>query len=121
MKSSLFTSAADRTATQLAYKVRCFPWDLVPPAGKALVSWRRFRMTSKLQLLAMLSEDKTKLLHNNREYLIVWSFNNVPTETEWNKKSDNFLISLDFRFSPAIKELAVVVLDFGLANGQGGA
>jgi hypothetical protein len=117
--SSLFTSAADRTATQLAYKVRCFPWELVPPAGKALVSWRRLFVTPKHRIEAMLSDDMTKLLFGKREYLIVWSFGNVPTETEWNKKSDSFLISLDFRFSPAIKEMAVVVLDFGLTNGQG--
>lgn len=112
--NNLYTTVCDRTATQLAYKVRCFPWAQVPAAGKELVSWRRGLYLTKAQILLALDEDMTKLVFKLRDYTVVWAFNNIPTEQEWERKSDTFLIYADFRFSPAVKEHAVVVLDFEL-------
>ena len=117
--SNLFSTSLSRQSTQLAYKVRCFPWQDLPDAGKKLVSWRRFTHMTKAQLLASVNEDKTMLLYRGREYLMLWSYGNKPTLTEWNKKSDSFQISVDIRFSPAIPELAVAILSFDLPNGQG--
>jgi hypothetical protein len=106
-------SAPDRTATQLAYMVRCFPWGCLPLAGKKLVSWRRSQLVAKHQLLQDINEDMTHLVYKGREYLIVWQFGAIPTELEWLELPPSWQVSCDFRFSPAIKELAVVILDYG--------
>lgn len=108
------TGTLDRQATQLAYMVKFYPWSVVPAAGKALVVWRRRQFMTKAQVEAGLDEDKLKLTHGGRTYKIVWAYNNIPTEQEWVRKSAGFLILVDFRVSPAIKEGAVVVFDFGL-------
>lgn len=112
----LYTNAGtlDRQATQLAYMVKFYPWVEVPAAGKALVAWRRRQFMTKAQIELGLDEDKLLLTFRGRTYTIVWAYNNIPTEQEWIRKSAGFLIHTDFRVSPAIKEGAVVVLDFGL-------
>ena len=112
MNNSLYTQAVDRTATQLAYSVNYYPWAALVPAAKSLVSWRRYFCIRKADFLQLLNEEKTKLLFNKREYQIVWEFNNIPTETEWNKKTPSYLLSVDLRFSPAIKGMAVAIISF---------
>lgn len=112
MKATLFTTETDRTATQLAYKVRCYPWPEVPVAGRELISWRRHFVHCKKLVIACLDEDMTTYQYRGRAYNIVWAFNNVPTRDEWERKSDNFLITIDLRFSPAIKEMAVAIFSF---------
>jgi hypothetical protein len=112
MKTTLFTSDSDRTQTQLAYKVRCYPWPEVPEAGKQLVSWRRHFVTTKQEILAALDEDMTTYQYRGRDYQIVWAFNNIPTKEEWDRKNGGFLITVDLRFSPAIKEMAVAIFSF---------
>ena len=109
---SLFTTSIDRTATQLAYKVKYFPWRDMPAAAKELISWRRYQVFSKKEITHHLSEDLTKFRYRGREYTIVWEHNNTPSQTEWERKTPQFLISVDIRFSPAIKELAVAVFSF---------
>jgi hypothetical protein len=112
MKTTLFTSDSDRTQTQLAYKVRCYPWPEVPIAGKQLVSWRRHLVQTKSAVISCLDEDMTTYQYRGRVYSIVWTFNNIPTREEWERKTDNFLITVDLRFSPAIKEMAVAIFSF---------
>ena len=112
MANKLFTSTGERTDTQLAYKVRCFPWFDLPDAAKQLVSWRRYNAMYKSTFLERVNEDMTHYTFKGRNYQIVWAYNNVPTELEWERKSPMYLLSVDLRFSPAIKEMAVAILSF---------
>ena len=110
--NNLFTTEDDRRTTQLAYKVRCYPWYDLPDSGKDLVSWRRFTHLRKSELEARLNPELTTFYYRGREYHIVWTYNNIPTFLEWERKSDDYLISIDIRFSPAIKELGVAIFSF---------
>lgn len=116
----LFTNAGklDRQATQLAYTVKFYPWPELSPAGKSLIAWRRSLMLTKEQIIRDVDEDMVKLTYRGRQYLIVWAYNNIPTEQEWLRKSNKFLVRADFRVSPAIKEGPVVILDFELSRGE---
>lgn len=118
--TGLFTNAGtlDRQATQLAYTVKFYPWQSVPEAGKKLVSWRRSLVLTKQQIIISIDDDMLKLTYRGHTYLILWAYNNIPTEQEWLRKSNRFLIQADFRVSPAIKEGPVVILDFGLSRGE---
>jgi hypothetical protein len=111
---SLFLNlqAPDRQRTQLAYKVKFFPWREVPTSAKLLVSWRRFIYRTKTEVLKDINDEMTCITYKNRCYTIVWEYNNIPTQQEWERKSDNYQLSCDFRFSPLIPELAVCILSF---------
>lgn len=110
--NNLFTSSVDRTATQLAYTVKYSPFNELTPQAKQLISWRRALVMRKEQFVRGLDEEMTTYTYINRKYLIVWANNNVPTQIEWERKSPRFLLTVDMRFSPAIKELAVAILSF---------
>lgn len=114
----LFQPNVNRQHSQLAYKVRCFPYVTLTDAGKRLIVWkRRFKM-HKARILEACNEDKTKIWITGKEYHIVWAYNNVPTEVEWDKKSPEFIIDVEIRVSPAIPEGAVAILDFQLPSAQ---
>ena len=108
----------DRQKTQLAYKVRCYPWDELSRAGKDLVVWRKFRYQKKLRLLDAVNEDKTLYYYQGSEFTIVWAFNNVPTEIEWDGKTDDYLIAVDLRISPAVPEGKIALLSFELPSSR---
>lgn len=115
---SLFSSfkSPDRTQTQLAYRVKYWPFHELSSAGRALLLSQRKRYLHKHQITDRTNEDQTILYANDRAYKIVWAYNNVPTEEEWNKRGPESLIACEFRSSPAIKEFAVVILSFELPS-----
>lgn len=106
----------DRQATQLAYALKFYPWQAVPEAGKKLIAWRRAVFLTKDRIESLLDPEMLTISHKGYVYPIVWAYNNIPTEQEWKRKSDNFLIFADFRGSPVFKEGAVVILDFRLPS-----
>lgn len=111
---SLFSKAVNRQYTQLAYKVRCYPWHDLPQAGKDLTRWHRKLILRKSEVLTMLDESMEHFIHEGRMYRIVWAYNNVPTEQEWNKKSDSWLVTIELRSSAAIPEVQVAIFNFEL-------
>lgn len=113
---SLFNTANDRQFTQLAYKIRCYPWLHVPPAGRKLTSWERRTKLTKAIILANVNEAQDTLFYAGSDWHIVWAYNCAPTETEWNKKSNSYMLDVELRVSPAIPEFRVAVLSFGLAS-----
>lgn len=113
---ALFNSVNDRQQTQLAYRVRYFPFAKLSDVAKELIKWRHHTYIKKSVLLEQCNDTLEIMYYKGRPYKIVWAYGSVPTEKEWNKLSDDFLIKCEFRASPAIKETAVVVLSFFTAN-----
>jgi hypothetical protein len=109
---------ADRQATQLAYRVRFWPYQELSSAGRDLLVMQRKLYLRKSDILEGTSDDKVTFHYYDRQYQIVWAYNNMPTEEEWNKRSDDTLIACEFRSSPAIKEWAVVILSFELPSSR---
>lgn len=114
----LYNRVDNRQATQLAYKIKFFPWLELTAGAAQLVCWHKNIYMRKSEILAACDENLTKLRRGTRDYKIVWAYNNIPTQQEWERKTDSFLIRTEFRCSPAIPEYAVVILNFELANSK---
>lgn len=113
---ALFTINTTRQDTQFAYRIKYFPWAELSFAAKELIVWRQAFFLKKAQVQAKLSDDMTQLYHSGHVWQIVWAYNSIPTQQEWEGKSDTFHIHLDFRCSPAVSDFRYVVLDFRLAS-----
>jgi hypothetical protein len=102
-------SEPDRTRTQLAYMAQYLPWQDLNEGAAALVVWRKLKMMHKGILVNSLSVDKDKLipLDTAQEFQILWKHNNIPTEMEWERKSDMYIISVDLRI---IKDIGPIAL-----------
>jgi hypothetical protein len=106
----LFNQTHDRQRTQLAYRIKYWPTSALSDAAKNLVVWHKPLLLTKQDILDRCNEDKTKFLHGFKEYAIVWAWNNIPTEQEWNKIPAQRNLLIELRLSPAIPEMAVAIL-----------
>lgn len=101
----LFKQIFDRKETQFAQQINYFPWgDLSPDQQKRIV-FHKHQVMRKSGLLALLSEDKKTLVlpfdsRGFTDFLINWQHNNVPTEKEWEARSEQTLVHVDYRISP---------------------
>jgi hypothetical protein len=102
----------DRNQTQLAYRIKFWPKSELSAAAKDLLRYSKKLYMSKCVIEELCSEDKTKLVYNAREWNLVWAYNNMPTEEEWNKVRSGLLLCVELRMSPAIDGGAVAILSF---------
>lgn len=106
----------DHQRTMLAYRVKYWPRsELSQSAVQKLVS-NTPRYMPKYTVLAACNEDLTKLHHAGHCYPIAWAWNNIPTGQEWDKKSDDYLIRVELRWSPLIPGGKVALLSFELPS-----
>ena len=108
----------DRQQTQLAYRVKFFPYNALTESAKDLIVWSKLVYMRKGEIEDRLNEDKTRITYKSKDYVILWAYNNIPTQMEWEGKSESFNIRCEFRASPAIPEFAVCVMNFELAASQ---
>lgn len=109
-----FLAAPDRKQTQLAYRVKFWPFVELNAAEKELICWSKTVYLRKRQILAACMPGFEVLTYKERNYKIIWAYNNIPTEQEWERKTDEFLIRVELRCSPAIDDFAVAILNFEL-------
>ncbi len=87
--------------TQLFYKLQYWPSFLLSAKAKQLCHYRNAVVFPKRALLDCMNEELTHIympgFAGATSYKIVWAFNNIPTEQEWDKKSDEYLVSVEFR------------------------
>lgn len=103
----------DRTKTQLAYMANYFPWKDLTPGAEELIVWRQRLHMHKGILVNSLDETKECLQYYTKpsrvqEFKLCWQYNNVPTEIEWNKKSDTFILSVDLRILKTVGPIALL-------------
>lgn len=115
---SLFQSlpTPDHQRTMLAYRVKHWPNSELSSAARGKIISNKLRYMPKRDLLAACNEHKTHMMVGNRRYAIAWAWNNIPTELEWDKKSDSYLIRVELRCSPLIKEGYLALLSFELPS-----
>ena len=115
---SLFNALAvpNRHKTQLAYRIKYWPKHELSDAAKELLCSSRKVYMSKAMIEEHCSEDKTRVAYKGRDYYIVWAYNNMPTEQEWNKVANKRLIAVELRSSPAIDKFSVAILSFELPS-----
>lgn len=102
----------DRTKTQMAYGAQYLPWNELNDGMRGLIVWRKHIKLYKSQVEALLNEDMTSISYYTKqehksEFKIVWKFNSIPTETEWTRKSNGYIIDIDFRIVNGIGAVAV--------------
>lgn len=106
----------DVTQTQLAYRVKYWPHNKMSPAAKELVRYNKFIYLKKEQIEQLCNTDKNQLYYNGTWWSIVWVYNNMPTQKEWDSRSPSNLIRVELRKSPAIVEHHIAVLSFELPS-----
>jgi len=111
-----FLTKPDRSQTQLAYMIRYWPYADLSRAGRELLHGQQKRYLPKQRIVDNTTYDGQIMRWNGRDYHIVWAYNNMPTEIEWNKRDDDTFIACEFRTSPAIEGFAVVILSFELPS-----
>lgn len=109
-----FLSIPDRKQTQLAYRIKYWPRAELSDTAKDLICWHKMVYMRKREIIAACMPGFETLTYKNKDFKIVWAYNNIPTELEWNGKTDEFLIRVELRCSPAIDDFAVAVLNFEL-------
>ncbi len=115
---SLFQSLPqpDYQKTMLAYRVKHWPLSELSPVAKSKLVSNKLVYLPKQLILDNCNEERTHMFFKNRRYAIAWAWNNIPTELEWDKKSDSYLIRIEFRVSPLIKEGYLALLSFELPS-----
>lgn len=111
--------APDRQATQLAYRVKYWPYQELSSAARSLLHRQRAVYLRKSDILKRVNPSMTKLADTQGNlYDIVWAYNNMPTEAEWNKWHDSSFLACEFRRSPAIDSYGVAILSFDLPSAR---
>ncbi len=109
-------TAPDRQQTQLAYRVKYWPYKELSAAAKELVAYHKFVVLTKELILARCSDDLCDFTYNMRPYKILWAYNNQPTQQEWEASDGKRQINVELRCSAAIDSFAVAILSFGLPS-----
>jgi hypothetical protein len=119
---ALFTKSLDATKTQLAYKLNYWPHSMLGNKAKELLytppqaanqANRPLVMTKGMILSKLVDDADTRfLVHQGVVYKIHWLFNCVPTETEWDRKSNDYMLRVEFRFLKFPRTLPIVLLSF---------
>ena len=102
----------DRKKTMLAYRVKYWPNSELSQVAKSKLVSNRVMYLPKWQILANCDDAKMHMWVAGTRYQIAWAWNNIPTEREWDKKSDNYLIRVERRISPLIEGGYLALLSF---------
>lgn len=106
-------AAPDAAETQLAYKLRYWPGSMLGWKAQKLCSIKPILLRMKHEILEHCNAELTKLFDYGQEWEIVWRFNNIPTEMEWNKLCDEARIFVEFRdYWIKGKKHSVAILSF---------
>lgn len=106
----------DRTKTQLAYRIKYWPYNQLSGAARKLIRNFRLFYLRKDKLLSYCNEERNMLTIDGVDYPIAWEYNNMPTEKEWDGKSDGYLIHVELRASPVIDGYYAALLSFKLPS-----
>ena len=104
----------DRSKTQLAQRIACFPWNSLSESARALIHSHHIKTytAGELELLTRGASADT-IVHGKHVYLVRWAYNCVPTRQEWETHKDKGgLVTVEFRASPVIPGYRVAILRF---------
>jgi hypothetical protein len=109
-------SEPDRKKTMLAYRVKYWPNSELSQVAKSHIVRNKATYLRKSTIIELCNEDRTHLSFGGISYQIAWAWNNIPTEREWDKKSDSYLIRVERRISPLIEGGYLALLSFELPS-----
>lgn len=102
----------DRSKTQLAQRIACFPWNSLSESARALIHSHHTK-TLCCGEVELLETAEGTIRHGKHEYEVRWAYNCVPTLQEWEThKEKGGLVTVEFRASPAISGYRVAILRF---------
>ena len=105
-------ASPDRSKTQLAQRIACFPWNSLSESARALIHSHHIK-TYTAGELELLETNEGTIRHGKHEYEVRWAYNCVPTRQEWETHRDKGgLVTVEFRTSPVIPGYRVAILRF---------
>ena len=113
---SLFNKSG---SDQLYYRLQFYPSHMIGDFAKDLLDFEtRITYRTKKQLLEGMNDDLTHWQANMRSKSrrVVWLLNNIPSEQDWDRKSDSFILSTvcrDFTYNG--RQESLLILSFASA------
>ena len=100
----LFTTVEDPARTQLAYKLKFYPKQKLNEYESQLIRSNFWTKMTKAELLAVCTEDLTHIVGSSGlvkggQFQINWAYGNIPTQLEWDRRSDDTVIWIELRVS----------------------
>lgn len=96
-------SSIDRNDNMLTYTVNFFPFHRFGHEWR-FIHFQQSCVMTKKGLLNNLSDDLCFVFlprdTSSRPFKLHWAYNNIPTEIEWNKMSEDSTFFLEYRISP---------------------
>ena len=104
----------DRSKTQLAQRIACFPWNSLSESARSLIHSHHIKTFTAGEVELLITDSTAETMrHGKHEYLVRWAYNCVPTRQEWEThKKKGGLVTVEFRASPAISGYRVAILRF---------
>lgn len=100
-------------SSQLDYKLTYWPRHMLGPQARSLIYQETGpRPIRKENFLAGCNSDLTKFTNLDTTYKIVWLFNNVPSQEEWERKSGSYLLTVSTREFKHSSREDVIILSF---------
>lgn len=113
---SLFSKSG---GDQLYYRLQFYPAHMLGDFAKDAVEFEtRIIYRTKEQLLAGMNSELTHWQANpvSKERRVVWLLNNIPSEQDWERKSESFILSTvcrDFTYNG--RQESLLILSFASA------
>ena len=104
----------DRSKTQLAQRIACFPWNSLSESARALIHSHHIKALSAGEVELLITDSTAETMrYGKHEYLVRWAYNCVPTRQEWETNRERGgLVTVEFRASTAISGYRVAILRF---------
>jgi len=88
---------------------------LAPSASGRITSERIIRLP-KHTILENLDETHQFFFWEDLQYRVHWAYNAIPTQVEWDKKTDDFLIAITLRCFLLEQQFFTAIFDFDLPS-----
>lgn len=102
----------DRTQTQIAYGSIYLPYAEMEIESQRLVVWSRKIMLYKHQVESHLDQNMENLFYGVKvtkptAWLIKWKYNAIPTQIEWERKTQGYILEINLRVVKDIGQIAL--------------
>jgi hypothetical protein len=111
---SIYRDITDRQATQLAQRIASWPIRKLTDAARDLIRYNYVEYTTKKVFTECIEEfdNETQLFHKEHWYPVKWMYGVIPTKQEWETASDNKVLVIEYRISPAISGRRIALISW---------
>lgn len=89
---------------------------LLAPSAQARIIAEKIIRLPKTTILENLDETYEHFFWQGEKYRIYWAYNAIPTQEEWDRKSEDFLIAITLRHFLCEQQYKTAIFDFDLPS-----